>query len=246
MVIRSRGLFLVISFAVAAVCVRLGFWQAGKLTARRAANAAAYASREAPAVLLPGHHQDLIERRLIASGTYDHRHDFVVRGREYHQTPGVDVVTPLVLSGSDTAVLVLRGFIPASDGFTARPDTLEEPGPRVVQGIALPLDAAADSGAPRSVGGAVTWRRPDRAMAARLPYPVLPVLLFQADDSTLPRWPRRLDAPVLDEGPYESYAIQWFAFAGIFLFGGVIWFASKPGTGSADQVPGGDQGPSGE
>ncbi|HEV2290846.1 MAG TPA: SURF1 family cytochrome oxidase biogenesis protein [Gemmatimonadales bacterium] len=142
-------------------------------------------------------------------------------------------------------MLVLRGFIPASDGFTARPDTLEEPGPRVVKGIALPLDATPDSGARRAVGGAVTWRRPDRAMAARLPYPVLPVLLFQADDSTLPRWPRRLDAPVLDEGPYESYAIQWFAFAAIFLFGGGIWFARSGGTGSANQVAGGDRGPSG-
>ena len=230
MVIRSRALFLLISFAVAAVCVRLGFWQAGKLKARRAANAAAYASREAPAVLLPGHYAGLIDRRLIASGTYDHHHDFVVRGREYHQAPGVDVVTPLLLTGSDTAVLVLRGFIPASDALTARPDTLQEPGPRVVRGIALALDAAPDSGAPRSVGGTVTWRRPDRAMAARLPYPVLPVLLFQGDDSTLPRWPRRLDAPVLDEGPYESYAIQWFAFALIFGVGGIVWATRRKET----------------
>lgn len=229
--IRARTLFLIISLVVAAVCIRLGAWQVGKLRARRAANATAYAARRAPAVLLPGRHEALEDRAVIASGTYDHAHDFVVRGREYQDTPGVEVVTPLRLTGSDTAILVLRGFIPAADALTARPDTLREPGPQIVRGIALALAGAADSGAPRTVRGTVTWRNPDRTMAMRLPYPILPVLVFQAGDPTLPRWPRRLDAPALDEGPYESYAIQWFAFAVIFGGGGIIWVAKKRGRG---------------
>ncbi|HET7024857.1 MAG TPA: SURF1 family protein [Gemmatimonadales bacterium] len=223
MTTRSRAFFLIISLVVAAVCVRLGFWQTGKLKARRAANAIAYAARSEPAVLLPGRHDSLGGRRIIASGSYDHTHDFVVRGREYLDTPGVHIVTPLRLTGSDTAVLVLRGFVPAADALTARPDTLEEPGPQIVRGIALALAGASDSGAPRDVNGTLTWRRTDLAMAARLPYPILPILVFQAGDPTLPRWPRRLDPPVLDEGPYESYAIQWFAFALIFGGGGIIW-----------------------
>lgn len=219
----SRSIFLFISLVVAAVCVRLGFWQAGKLKHRRIANAIAYAARSEPAVLLPGRHDSLDGRRVIASGSYDHSHDFVVRGREYLDTPGVHVVTPLRLTGSDTAVLVLRGFVPAADALTARPDTLQEPGPQIVRGIAIPLGSGPDSGAPRTVNGAVTWRWTDLAMATRLPYPILPILVFQAGDSTLPRWPRRLDPPVLDEGPYESYAIQWFAFALIFGGGGLVW-----------------------
>lgn len=221
--IRGRSLFLITSLVVAAVCVRLGFWQAGKLRARRAANAVAYAARSEPAVLLPGRHDSLDGRRIIASGSYDHAHDFVIRGREYQDTPGVQVVTPLRLTGSDTGVLVLRGFVPAADALSARPDTLQEPGPQIIRGIALPLGSAPDSGAPRSVNGTVTWRLVDRAMAARLPYPILPILIFQSGDSSLPRWPRRLDPPALDEGPYESYAIQWFAFAIIFGGGGIVW-----------------------
>lgn len=227
----ARPLFLIISLVVAAVCIRLGFWQVGKLRARRAANAVAYAARQKPAILLPGRYTGLDGRSVIASGTYDHAHDFVVRGREYRDTPGVEVVTPLRLTGSDTAVLVLRGFVPAADALTARPDTLQEPGPQVVHGIALPLASAPDSGAPRTIQGAVTWRRPDLTMGTRLPYPVLPVLVFQAGDPSLPRWPRRLDPPSLDEGPYESYAIQWFAFAVIFGGGGLVWVAKKRGTG---------------
>mgnify|MGYP001546461243 CR=1 FL=1 len=48
--IRARTLFLIISLVVAAVCIRLGAWQVGKLRARRAANATAYAARRAPAM----------------------------------------------------------------------------------------------------------------------------------------------------------------------------------------------------
>ena len=231
MTIRARPLFLIISLMVAAVCIRLGFWQAGKLKVRRTANAAAYAARQKPAVLLPGRYTDLAGRSVIAGGTYDHAHDFVVRGREYRDTPGVEVVTPLRLTGSDTAVLVLRGFVPAADALTARPDTLREPGPQIVRGIALALAYASDSGAPHTIQGGLTWRHPDLAMGTRLPYPILPVLVFQAGDPSLPRWPRRLDPPSLDEGPYESYAIQWFAFALIFGGGGVIWTAKKRGRG---------------
>lgn len=220
---RSRWLFLLISLAVAAVCVRLGFWQLARLRQRRASNALAYAARNQPALLLPGQHGDLVSRRVIASGVYDSTRDFVIRGRVYRETPGVEVATPLRLTGSDTAVLVLRGFIPASDALTARPDTLRERGTQIVRGIVLPLAAAADSGEPRTVGGGMTWRRLDRAMLAGLPYPVLPVVILQTPDSALPKWPRRLDAPVLDEGPHESYAIQWFGFAMIFGCGGVIW-----------------------
>ena len=77
----------------------------------------------------------------------------------------------------------------------------------------------------------MTWRRLDRAMLAGLPYPVLPVVILQTPDSALPKWPRRLDAPVLDEGPHESYAIQWFGFAMIFGAGGVIWATRRKETG---------------
>lgn len=220
---RSSALFLLISLMVAAICVRLGFWQLARLRQRRASNAVAYAARALPAVALPGPHGELTERRLIARGTYDEHHDLVVRGRVYEEAPGVDIVTPLRLAGSDTAILVLRGFVPAGDALSARPDTLPEPGPQVVRGIALPLDSASDRGDPRIAGGIETWRHLDRAMGDRLPYPVLPVFIMQQDDPTLPRWPRRLDPPVLDEGPHESYAIQWFAFALIFGGGGLIW-----------------------
>lgn len=220
---RSRALFLIIALGVAAVCVRLAFWQLHRLHDRRAANAVAYAARDLPPVPLPGPHPALIERRVSARGVYDHEHDFVVRGRVYKETPGVEIVTPLRLPGTDTALLVLRGFVPSADAVGADPDTLREPGEHLVSGIALPLESARDSGAPRAADGRITWRDIDHGMARALPYPVYPVFLLQVDDPSLPRWPRRLTPPVLDEGPHKSYAIQWFGFALIFGIGGIVW-----------------------
>ncbi|MGH7590656.1 MAG: SURF1 family protein, partial [Gemmatimonadales bacterium] len=56
-----------------------------------------------------------------------------------------------------------------------------------------------------------------------------------------PRWPRRLDPPALDEGPYESYAIQWFAFAVIFGGGWIVWVVrARRGGEEGNAGPGGE------
>jgi surfeit locus 1 family protein len=74
----------------------------------------------------------------------------------------------------------------------------------------------AGGGQPIEHGGSTTWRRLDlSAIRTRLPYAVLPVYIKQGPDSSLPPFPRRSDAPALDEGPHLSYAIQWFLFAAL-------------------------------
>jgi surfeit locus 1 family protein len=64
--------------------------------------------------------------------------------------------------------------------------------------------------------GRTTWRRLDAGeLRQRLPYAILPIYILQTPDSSLPRFPRRLEAPVVDDGPHLGYAIQWFLFAGL-------------------------------
>jgi cytochrome oxidase assembly protein ShyY1 len=79
-------------------------------------------------------------------------------------------------------------------------------------------------GLPLERDGRVTWRRLDLdAIRGRLPYPILDVVLVQAPDSSLPRFPRRVEPPPLDDGPHRNYAIQWFAFAlTALVIGGAI------------------------
>ncbi len=213
----SRRVLIVLLLLAAAVCARLGFWQLGRLSERRAANRIAQDARDAPALRLPdeaGAGAGLAYRRVQAQGRYDPANEIVVRGQALNGVPGVHVVTPLRLEGSDTAVLVNRGFVPAADAVTVEADSLREEGEVRVRGIALPMTNG--GGRPVEHRGRITWGRLDRAaIEEQIPYPVLWVYLLQSPDSTLPRMPRRLAAPALTDGPHLNYAVQWFLFAGM-------------------------------
>jgi surfeit locus 1 family protein len=197
--------------------VRLGLWQLSRLRERRAANVAILAGRRAPpgAVTPSSAHSDTLdEHQVTATGRYDHAREIVVRGQVLEGSPGVRIVTPLVLADGGPAVLVDRGFLPSPDAVSVNLEGSAEPGPRTVRGIALPLGTA--PGQPVEHAGRVTWRRLElEALRRRLPYPVLPVYILQSPDSSLPAFPRRLEPPPVDEGPHLGYAIQWFLFAGL-------------------------------
>jgi surfeit locus 1 family protein len=215
----ARRIAIVGLMLVAAVCVRLGLWQVDRLSHRRAVMQAALAARSKPALdLTRDAHwtaEELSNRWVEAEGAYDKDHEIVIRGEALRGAPGVHVVTPLWLMGKrDTAVLVLRGFVPAADAVRAETDSLVEPGMVRVRGLATPIRSG--GGHPLDHAGWTTWARLDLgALRSRLPYPVLPVVLRQAPDSSLPPLPMRLPLPELDHGPHLSYAIQWFLFAGM-------------------------------
>jgi surfeit locus 1 family protein len=220
----SRLLLLGCFLAVALVCARLGLWQVQRLRERRAVNAAALAARSKPPVVIgegdPAS-TGLIGRRVAATGRYDDDHAIIIRGRVYQGVPGVEIISPLMLQDGRSAVLVNRGFVPAPDAFTVDPAPLRERGTVRVEGIALPIQAG--GGAPLQHGEEITWARLDlEALRARLPYPISPVYIRQLPDSTLPRFPRRLEPLPLDDGPHLSYAIQWVSLSVLALVFGVV------------------------
>ena len=225
----ARRTFIVLLMAVAAVCARLGFWQLGRLQERRAANRIAAEARELPPVRLPGGSEprgNLAHRRVEAVGRYDHDNELVVRGGALNGVPGVTVVTPLRLAGSDTALLVTRGFVPSPDAVTVELDSLREEGEVRVAGVALPITAG--DGRPLERQGRTTWARLDAgALAERLPYPAYPVAVRQAPDPSLPQMPRRLEPPPLDDGPHLAYAVQWFLFAAMAVGFAVVVVARR-------------------
>ncbi len=230
---RARGyLFFGITLLLAALFIRLGVWQLSRLAERRAHNREALAAREQPVVSLGEgvDYQGLQNRRVQATGTYDFSSEVVLRGQSEKGVAGVRIVTPLRVSGSDTALLIQRGFVPSPDAMTVDLSGLQDTGMVTVSGLAVVLPDSGSAGEPRELDGATTWRRIDLAeLRRRFAYPLAPLVILQSQDSSLPAQPRRDEPPSLDDGPHLSYALQWFAFAITALVVGVIIGFRRPG-----------------
>lgn len=221
-------------FLIAAVCVRLGMWQRGRLLARREANATARAARAQPPVdLATTPDGSLADRRVTARGEFDHAHDMLLRGQVLQGAPGVVVVTPLRHARGDSALLVVRGFLPANDGISVpRLDSLREDGEQSVDGTARSLPLRSGRGQPLARDGRVTWKELElEPLRRELPYPILGVLLFQAPAAGQPSWPRRLEPPALDDGPHRSYMLQWFGFATVAVIMALIALGRRRAAG---------------
>jgi len=228
--VRKATLFFTIfALAVSVGCIRLGFWQVRRLGERRSANALVTARLGKPPVPLATLAGDtaLRFRRARASGTYDFPNEFVLTSRSRNGSPGVHVITPLRVPGNDTAVLVNRGWVYAPDGMKIDLALYhEDTAAAQVDGFVEQFAAAQGPVSTPSVERAV--RRLDHdSIAARLPYPVAPVLLVQQMDSgefaAVGRGtPVRVEPPPLDEGSHKAYAIQWFGFAFVGIAGSIL------------------------
>lgn len=224
--------FALFMLAAAIGCASLGLWQLDRLASRRALNVAALATRNAPVVDLtqPARVPDLDQRTVTATGRFDHIRSFILRSRPYRGFPGVQVVTPLLVDGSDMALLVNLGFAPAADAVHLDRAALDLPDSGRVVGIAVHLHEQPEM-AQRAVSrGDTTWRHVTSSAALeRLPYPVFPVMLHRTDSGPRGGYPRVVPLPPLDNGPHLSYAVQWFSFALIALVGGGMWLRKQRG-----------------
>ena len=234
MIARSTALTAVAVVVMAAVCVRLGFWQISRLEQKRAVNAARREAMSAPPVDLGSEAVPLERvrhRRVRVSGRYDEARQILLSGRSRGGSPGVQVVTPLVLERGG-AVLVDRGWLFADDAASARPQQDREPGEVSVIGIADSIPSGVSGGAWRTLeSDSVTlWsvrRLALDSLRARLPYAVAPYLVRQLPGPGVPPRPVRAAPAPLDESMHVSYAVQWFLFAVILLAGPPIVIRSR-------------------
>lgn len=127
--------------------------------------------------------EQAIHRRVEVAGEYDFEHEVVLRNRRYEGDPGVFVITPLRIAGSERYVLVNRGFLPLSfAGRTAR-QRFHEPSHAHFTGLVKermhrrPLSPK-DPEAGRDLPWVDAWLRVDvEEIQKQLPYPVLPIYL---------------------------------------------------------------------
>jgi surfeit locus 1 family protein len=235
--LRGRWLPLTILIVLlVALFLRLGTWQLARRAERLAANAEIIARTELPPLVVTGELLDPDEanlRRATVRGVFDYSQEIVLRNRTWNDYPGVHVLVPLKISGSEaggapTAILVDRGWIPYESAAPAgRAEYQNAQGEVEVYGILRKSQERRGNVSPEdplpSLDNRVdAWHRVDLPkIRQQAPYPLLTLYL---EEDTRPGEARRLFPKPqpeisLDEGSHLLYAIQWFSFAAIAVVG---------------------------
>ena len=220
----------------AAVMVRLGIWQLDRLEQRRAFNARVSEQQEAQPLVLDADtiHLDLYSmeyRRVSVSGEYLPEDEIVLRNQvwntEFGGQLGVKLFTPLLIEGTDEAILVERGWIPEENAGGEQRAIYRENGLIALQGqlrrpetdfqLGFHPDPTMSPGERRLDA----WNNLDlERLASQMDTTLLPVYLqhFPEGVQTNPPY-ATIPELELSEGPHLGYAIQWFSFAAILLLG---------------------------
>jgi surfeit locus 1 family protein len=241
-----RGRWLPVTIGVILLTLlflTLGFWQLNRLAQRRAANALLLARISLPPLVIEGATLDPEAdslRRAVVHGVFDQAQEILLRNRTYNELPGVHVLTPLRIAGSEAAILVDRGWIPYEVSGPGHRAVFSGPEGQVeVQGILGRSQTRSSNFSPADppLGPARlrldAWHRVDLSrIQEQIPYPLLPLYLEQEGPpaptgEAAARFPRPAPEVELSEGSHLFYAIQWFAFAGILAGGYGFFLRSK-------------------
>ncbi|WP_240502651.1 SURF1 family protein [Methylocaldum sp. 14B] len=164
--------------------------------------------------------EDVRYRRVIVSGEYDVEHQFLLDNQVHQQSPGYHVLTPLRIAGTDSAVLVNRGWIPMGASRAELPDVdIRQASVQIAgsvdrfPGVGLRLEGAE---IPAAGWPAVVQVVDPERIGERLGYTVLPYQVL-ADETVDEAYIRAWKETHLDPGKNLGYALQWFLFALIGL-----------------------------
>jgi len=214
------------------VMARLGIWQLDRVEVRRAFNTRVQTWLDKPTLILDGSALDedlenMEYRQVVVQGVYDHKAEVALRNQVWNNQAGVQLLTPLVINGSDRAVLVNRGWIPYKEFTSGEWSEYAEPGMVEVSGMIRASEYKPDFGN-RTDPIPATGETPLKAwhlanvdaISKQVPHELLPIYIQQSPD---PEWiymPYRSQPDLeLTEGSHFGYAIQWFSFAGVLGIG---------------------------
>jgi len=198
--------------------VYLGLWQSGKgdrlqaLLDQRAARHALGPVSVGAALVDAVQLQDAPIRVI---GVYEPQWQFFLDNRQENDVPGVHVITPLKISGSDTRILVNRGWVGWPQGRGVLPVVATPTGLVQVTGLAsVPSTKKFFLIHEHPEASSKLWQRLDLArFATQLGHPLQPVLLLQDSKDATDGLVRRWAAPENRVGMHRGYAFQWFGMA---------------------------------
>lgn len=209
----------VLVLLLAAVFVRLGFWQLDRLELRRMVNETGenrmMAEPASITDLLAGADGDLESleyRRVSLTGEFDPSEEVLIRSQVELGQAGFHVITPLLIS-EDLGVLVNRGWVPL--GMDQPPVPASPPTGEVTIEAWVQLTQTRPPLGPEDPPGEIgTFNRVDVGrIVDQTAYPLTPVYVVQFGEGSS-ELPVTVDPPdFFDEGAHLAYAVQWFGFA---------------------------------
>jgi cytochrome oxidase assembly protein ShyY1 len=235
-----RWLLLLLTVVLLAyACLLLGRWQWHRLEDKKAGNAIIRANEDAaplPADQVLRHGVDPPDDAqyavVSATGTYDASKTVIVRYQTRDGNPGVDVVVPL-MTASGTALLVDRGwFATSNQGLT---DASQVPAPPTGRVSITGWVRQNAGGSSTEVVNASTRAVSSTAIEPAIGVPTYGGFVQLLTESPEPATPLTgADPPDLSNGPHFFYALQWWFFGILALFG-YGYLAGEELTGRAAQ-----------
>jgi cytochrome oxidase assembly protein ShyY1 len=240
LVSRRWLLLLLVVVMLAYACLLLGRWQWHRLESKKTNNAIIRANEDAPPVpveqvLREGRNPDSTQQYVVvsATGTYDVGKTVIIRYQtDDHGQSGVDVVVPLV-TDSGTALLVDRGWMATTNqGLTDPSQVPAPPSGRVTVTGSVRRDA--DGSSAQVVDGSA------RAISSVQIQPAIGIPVYSGfvdlkTETPAPTTPlEAAGLPDLSNGPHFFYALQWWFFGLLALFG-FGYLAWEEATGRADR-----------
>ena len=226
--------------AAVIVMIRLGFWQLDRLDQRRAFNARVekQLTQSALEISKENFRADLYNmeyREAIVLGEYDHDRQVVLRNQDWQGRLGVHLLTPLIIQGSDQAIMVNRGWIPYEDFEAGKLSQFDESGLVEVNGVIRRsqtkprIGGRADQIPAEGEPPLQAWNWINvGGIAGQLPYELLPVYLQGSPEPSRNQMPYRTQLELdLNEGSHLGYAFQWFTFALILAIGYPIYVSRE-------------------
>ncbi|WP_457282215.1 SURF1 family protein [Polaromonas sp. P5_D5] len=217
----------VAALVVAGTTFSLGQWQLRRAAQKEALQAAVDSKGRLPALdvrslLASQNLADDIHRPAMLKGSWRAEHTVYLDNRPMSGKTGFLVVTPLLLEGSQQAILVQRGWVPRNFADRTRlPDVSTPPGIVTVEGrMAPPPSRLYEFQGTES--GRIRQNLDLPAFRAQTGLPLLDVSLLQTgapSEGLLREWA----APNLGVDKHYGYAFQWFGLCGlvVLLYG---WF----------------------
>ena len=217
--------FTILALVLAALFVRLGFWQWHRGVGREQEWARFARGADQVVPLAARNVTDLpLFQRVRVTGRLDGAHQFLLDNRSWQGRPGYEVLTPLQREGAP-ALLVNRGWVPFSGSRAHLPEvSLSVPGEVTLTGrigtLPSPGLALGRAAPPPQAPWPKVTSYPDMAqLATALGAPLAPRILLLDREGPY-GYVREWQPPGLSPLRHFSYAVQWWSFALLAL---IVW-----------------------